>query len=81
MPERLECWNCPALSFSCLCPGFRQLLDLASSGRKSDDLICDRCPVPGLNKEMCAFGCNVFSPFRDGFRQVYNLASYKEMGT
>lgn len=76
----LSCWTCPWLSVSCLCPGFRQLLDLASSGQKSTDLICDRCPVlvplPPFKLDVvaCGMGCNMVTLGKDGFNQVYKLA-------
>lgn len=66
--EELYCYKCPLMPFSSICTGFRELLALATAGKKSDSTVCSKCQA--LNA--CLDGCTVMTIGNSGMQQLYD---------
>ena len=63
------CYKCPWMPFSCICTGFRELLMLATVGKKSDSTVCSKCPA----LDVCLNICKTVTLGNGGMQQIYDV--------
>lgn len=73
MDEELYCYQCPLLPFSSICTGFRELLMLATAGKKSDSTVCSKCQALSA----CLNGCTLMTIGNSGMKQLYSRVQQK----